>query len=86
MTIRIDNPEIETLLEEIRALSGRELDEILLALAREEAEKLRRSRPGDVEGRRARLEAISRRAAAKIPEDAPTPEEIIGYDENGLPR
>lgn len=43
-----------------------------------------RQRPG-LEARRRAIQAISARYAARIGPLPQTPEEIIGYDENGLP-
>lgn len=85
MAINIKNPEVEAYLGEIRSATGKGITEIVLDLARQEAERLRAERERDFETRFQRLEDISRRAAAKIPPDAPSPEEIIGYDEWGLP-
>jgi hypothetical protein len=84
MAILIENDEAEALLKEIGSSTGRGIGEIVLELARQEAERLRRARQGSFERLR-RLEEISMRAAAKIPPDAPSPDEIIGYDEWGLP-
>ena len=83
MTIAIKDRETVTLLEEIRTATGREVDDILRDLAMQEAERIRRER--DIEERRRRINEITARSAAKIPKDAPSPDEIIGYDEWGLP-
>ncbi|HEX8374386.1 MAG TPA: type II toxin-antitoxin system VapB family antitoxin [Geminicoccaceae bacterium] len=83
MTIDIKDRETEALLDEIRTATGKEVGDILRDLARQEAERIRKER--DFEERVRRLEEISVRAAAKIPKDAPSPDEIIGYDEWGLP-
>ncbi len=82
MAVDIKDRETEALLDEIRATTGREVGEVLRDLVRQEAERIRRER--EFQERLARLEEISHRAAAKIPKDAPSPDEIIGYDEWGL--
>ena len=43
-----------------------------------------RQRPG-LEARRRAIQAISARYAARVGTTPKTPEEVIGYDENGLP-
>lgn len=83
MTLAIKDRETVSLLEEIGTATGREVGDVMRDLARQEAERIRKER--DIEERRRRIEEISRRAAAKIPKDAPSPDEIIGYDEWGLP-
>ena len=51
-----------------------------------QAEALRLRRVRDIDERRRKIDEITLRAAAKILPDAPSPDEIIGYDEDGLPR
>ena len=83
MSINIKNREAETLLGEIKAATGKGTTELLLELLRAEAGRQRRVR--NIDERRRKLREICREAAAKLPANPPTPEEIIGYDENGLP-
>jgi antitoxin VapB len=83
MAINIKNREAEALLAEIREATGKGTSQIVRELAQAEAQRLRRLR--DIDERRRQIDEITRRAAAKIPPDAPTPDEIIGYDEHGLP-
>jgi antitoxin VapB len=83
MSINIKNHEAETLLGEIKAATGKGTTELLLELLRAEAGRQRKLR--DVEERRRKIEEICRRYQAKLPERLETPEEIIGYDEDGLP-
>ena len=84
MSINIKNREAEALLSEIKAATGKGTTELLLELLRGEAERQRKVR--DVDERRRRLRDICREAAAKLPANPPTPEEIIGYGEDGLPK
>jgi antitoxin VapB len=84
MSINIKNREAEALLGEIKAATGKGTTELLLELLRAEAERQRKVR--DIDERRRRLRDICREAAAKLPVNPPTPDEIIGYDEDGLPR
>jgi hypothetical protein len=83
MAINIKNRETEALLGEIRTMTGMGTTELVLDMARERAERLRRER--DLDRRREAIDRACREAAAKIPPDAPSADEIIGYDEWGLP-
>ena len=83
MPINIKNREAERLLNTLsRKLRVGKTSIVLELLRRESA---RQSRIADVESRRRQIAAISRRAAKKIRHGDETPEEIIGYDERGLP-
>jgi len=84
MAINIKNREAETLLQEIQAITRRGKSQIVLDLLRHEVARLRRSHQFD--SRRKELESIAERYAARLPRTTTSPEEIIGYDENGLPR
>ncbi len=84
MAISIKNREAETLLQEIQAVTHRGKSQIVLDLLRHEVARLRRSH--QFESRRQRLESIAQRYAARLPQTGPSPDEIIGYDETGLPR
>ncbi len=85
MAINIKNSDAEALLREIASATGKGITETVHDLLRQEAERLRAEQARDFDIRLQRLEEISRRAAAMIPPDAPSPDEIIGYDEWGLP-
>ncbi|WP_058556504.1 type II toxin-antitoxin system VapB family antitoxin [Thiohalocapsa sp. ML1] len=84
MAISIKNREAETLLQEIQAVTRRGKSQIVLDLLRHEVARLRRSH--QFESRRQKLESIAERYAARLPQPNPSPDEVIGYDENGLPR
>lgn len=83
MSINVKNREAEALLGEIKAATGKGTTELLLELLRAEAGRQRKAR--DIDDRRRRIEEICRRYQARLPERLETPEEIIGYDEDGLP-
>ena len=83
MSVNIKIREVEALLEEIKIATGKGTSRIVLELLRKEAGVLRRRR-GMVE-RRARIEAISRRYSARLRARPPSPEALVGYDEDGLP-
>ena len=83
MSINIKNREAEALLVELKAATGKGTTALLLDLLRAEAERSRRLR--NLDARRERIREICREAAAKLPKDPPSPDEIIGYDEGGMP-
>jgi hypothetical protein len=83
MAISIKNREAESLLQEIQAVTKRGKSQIVLDLLRHEVARLRRSH--QFESRRQKLESIAERYAARLPQPSPLPDEIIGYDEKGLP-
>lgn len=83
MSINIKNREAEALLAEIKAATGKGASQIVLELLRKEAAYRRRQQ--QLEERRSRIEALGRRYSARLPADPASPEEIVGYDADGLP-
>jgi antitoxin VapB len=83
MSINIKNPEAERLLNALARRMGKGKTEVVLELLRDEA--ARQARLASIDERRAKIKALVRRAAAKAKHRNKTHEEIIGYDENGLP-
>lgn len=83
MPVNIKNREVEALLAEIKAGTGQGTSRVVLDLLRKEAARLRRTR--DIEARRKRIAAISRRYSARLARPLP-PDDIIGYDATGLPK
>ena len=84
MPINIRNQEVERLLGELKAETGRGTTEIVLDLARREVERRRRLRT--IDERRRRIDELAARYQARLLPAVASPDEIIGYDENGLPR
>jgi len=83
MALSIKHPEADRLARELATRTGESITEAIIAALRERLQReQRRYRP--------RLEdeimAISKRSAALPRRTGRTPEEIIGYDERGLPR
>ncbi|MCB9734262.1 MAG: type II toxin-antitoxin system VapB family antitoxin [Deltaproteobacteria bacterium] len=83
MAINIRNAEVERLIDELKSMTGKGTTEIVLELVRDENARQRKLL--DIEERRRRIQEISRRFCARLGPNPPTPDEIIGYDENGLP-
>ena len=83
MAINIKNREVEALLAEIKAATGKGPSRVVLELLRREVDRLRRER--QVDRRRRRIAAIARRYRARLKRKPPSPDEIVGYDADGLP-
>jgi antitoxin VapB len=83
--LNIKNAEAYDLASEIAGIRGGSLTEAVLLALRGEAERARRAR--DRDARIAALLDHGRRYREVTPADTDlrTPDEIIGYDENGLP-
>jgi antitoxin VapB len=84
MPLNIRNPETERLAEEVARLAGETKTEAVTRALRDRLARLRRERT-----RRPladELDAIARHCARLPVLDERPPEEILGYDERGLPR
>jgi len=83
MALSLKDKETDRLARAVAALTGETLtDAVRQALAeRLERERLRRGQPGDLA---ARLVALGREFDALPDFDSRTPDEIVGYDENGM--
>ena len=85
MTLSIKDPEADRLARALAARTGESLTQAVVnalrdRLAREERKK------DDIESRVADAMEIGRHYASQPLLERRTPEEIIGYDEHGLPR
>ena len=84
MALSIKHPEADRLARELAACTGETLTNAVLTALRErlmrEQGRVRKPKLMD------ELLAISDRCAALPDFDTRTPEEIIGYDEHGIPR
>ncbi|HKH48945.1 MAG TPA: type II toxin-antitoxin system VapB family antitoxin [Thermoanaerobaculia bacterium] len=84
MALNIRNTEAEQLAETLAKLTGETKTEAVTQALRDRLARLRRER-----SRRRladELDEIARHCARLPVLDARTPEEILGYDEHGLPR
>jgi antitoxin VapB len=84
MALNIRNPEAERLAAELARLTGESKTEAVTRALRDRLARVRRERT-----RRSladELDEIARHCASLPVRDPRTPEQIIGYDEHGLPR
>jgi antitoxin VapB len=84
MALNIRNPEAERLAEAVAKLAGETKTEAVTRALRDRLARLRRERAG----RRLadELDDIARHCAALPVTDGRPADEILGYDEHGLPR
>ena len=83
MALNIRNPEAEALAADLARLTGETKTAAVTKALREQLGRLRRDRSGV--GLADRLVAIGKECAALPVLDDRAPEEILGYDEEGLP-
>ncbi len=83
MPLNIKDPEADRLARELAAKTGETLTEAVVKALRE---RLKREGARTPVSLKDEIMAISRRTAARPRRSGRTPEEIIGYDERGLPR
>ena len=84
MALNIRNAETERLAAELALLSGRTKTEAVAEAIRDRLERLRRERSG--RSLADELDEIGRRCAKLPVRDGRPADEIIGYDEYGVPR
>jgi antitoxin VapB len=83
MALNIKDRETDRLVRQLAALTGEGITEAVKVAVRERIEREQRARG---KASAAELMAIARRIAAAPDRDPRTPDEILGYDERGLPR
>lgn len=84
MSINIKNREAEALLQELKAATGKGTSEIVLELLREGVARQRRRSNRDERFRN--IMEIAERYSSRLGPNPQSIDEIIGYDENGLPK
>ena len=84
MAISIKSVETERLAREIASKTGESLTGAIQKALEERLERIRQQRRGQILS--SQLEDILRRVDALPVVDSRTPDEILGYDEHGLPR
>lgn len=83
MPLSIKDPEADRLAREVAKLTGETLTGAIVQSLRERLQRVRRPRGPKLSEE---LLAIGRRCAALPVKDKRTPDEILGYDQHGLPR
>jgi antitoxin VapB len=84
MAISIKDPGTDQLAREVAKLTGESLTDAINTALRERLQRLRR-RPASDPTLINDLMEIAKRCAALPVHDDRSPDEILGYDENGLP-
>jgi antitoxin VapB len=84
MPLSIRNSEVERLARTLSRLTGEGLTQTILQALRERHQRVRAAR--QQKQLMKDLTAIARRAASLPELDRRSPDEIIGYDEDGLPK
>ena len=84
MALSIKHDEADRLARALARATGETLTDAVVAALRERLDRVRR--PSRARQRLARLRAIQRRVAALPTRDRRSADEILGYDEHGLPR
>jgi antitoxin VapB len=83
MPISIKNPETEALARQLAKLTGESLTETIQRSVAQRYERVRQERSGRTLVDE--LNEIARRCAARPRDMSMTDDEILGYDENGIP-
>lgn len=84
MTLNIKHAEADRLARELAGMTGESLTQVVVQALRERIR--REARYAAPTGLKDEIMAISRRCARLPRRTASTPEQIIGYDQHGLPR
>lgn len=84
MALELHDPELDALAGEVSRLTGEAVEDVLRAALRERlaSERGKRERQANM---KAEIDAIVARVALLPVLDPRSPDEILGYDENGLP-
>jgi hypothetical protein len=86
MSINIKNKEAERLLAEIKQKTGKGTSEVVLGLLRTEHARLTEDQQRRVAEAIEWTRQWQARIAANTPPDAPSVDEILQWDEDGLPK
>jgi antitoxin VapB len=85
MALSMRDPETDRLARELARLTGESMTGAIRAALEERLAREKRRREADIERRRQAINAIVERFASLPVLDDRSDEEILGYDENGLP-
>lgn len=85
MALSIRDPETDRLARELSRRTGETMTQAIRKALEERLARVDGSREAEIERRRQAINAIVARAHKLPILDDRTPDEILGYDENGLP-
>lgn len=85
MPITIKNREADASLAELKAATGKGASQLVLEPPRREARRSRARRVRGPDDAEARMAQLHRELAAQPVLDPRAPDEILGYDDTGLP-
>jgi antitoxin VapB len=85
MALSIKDPEADRIARELAQETGESITEAVLQSLKERLERKKRQRKVEVDRRVAAAMEVVRHAATLPILDPRSPDEILGYDENGLP-
>ena len=85
MALNIKDPETDRLVRELAALTGQPITEAVRDAVRDKLTATKTRRAASDKTRRRILDEIAARGRARPVLDDRTPDEIIGYDDDGLP-
>lgn len=85
MNLVIRSDEAQKLATKLAEASGESIDQVVTEALREKAERELRSTPSDRSGIAEELLELGRRYSRLPDRDTRPADEILGYDENGLP-
>lgn len=83
MALSIKNPDVDRLARQLARLTGESMTDAVHAAIRDRLEREQRRRGKAID--RARIDEIVAQLAALPVDDDRSPDELIGYDEHGLP-
>ena len=86
MALSIRDPETDRLARELAALTGETMTQAIRVALEQRLEHERRRRAGELDRRRRAIDEITRRVVSLPVLDERSEDEILGYDEHGLPR
>lgn len=86
MSIVIDDPETERLARALAAQTGESVEEVVRRLLLEHAGGLATAAKDDEAALAERIRALQREFRPYLVDDERSDDEILGYDEHGLPR
>lgn len=86
MTLNIRDPEVHELAREVAHATGETMTQAVKTALRERLTRVRDDRERERQRRLEAIEDFVRRFQALPVLDPRTPDEILDYDENGLPR